>query len=145
MEIFIKVSFFKRYKNRTYVFYLFPRQINKMAPDARFLCQTSSIEFLASNNFDFNKLFKEGMFICIVINYATFEQTVFCLYLYAFKDEWMKYCFTIGISYLNSLDETNLSEAMEAKRAYISNQKTSTPGQSINIPKQYRHYVDAAM
>lgn len=29
--------------------------------DQRFLCQSSSIEFLISNGFDFNKLFKEGI------------------------------------------------------------------------------------
>lgn len=35
--------------------------MNKNVPDQRFLCQTSSIDFLISQGFDFNKLFKEGI------------------------------------------------------------------------------------
>jgi len=30
-------------------------------PDKRFLCQSSSLEFLISHGFDFNKLFKHGV------------------------------------------------------------------------------------
>ena len=33
----------------------------RLAPDLRFMCQTSSIDFLISNDFDFNKLFKDGI------------------------------------------------------------------------------------
>ena len=35
--------------------------VSRTAPDPRFLCQTSSIDFLVAQNFDFNKLFKEGI------------------------------------------------------------------------------------
>ncbi|XP_071953406.1 poly(A)-specific ribonuclease PARN-like isoform X1 [Antedon mediterranea] len=42
-------------------FYVFPTPLNRHAPDPRFLCQSSSIDFLVSHNFDFNKLFREGI------------------------------------------------------------------------------------
>ncbi|XP_055874675.1 poly(A)-specific ribonuclease PARN-like isoform X1 [Biomphalaria glabrata] len=57
-----------KYIARPYNFYIFPRPFNKFAPDRRFLCQSSSIDFLIAQGFDFNKLFKEG------ISYLTPEQ-----------------------------------------------------------------------
>nr|CAH7723025.1 unnamed protein product [Callosobruchus chinensis] len=42
-------------------FYIFRRPVNRNIPDQRFLCQASSIHFLVSESFDFNKLFKEGI------------------------------------------------------------------------------------
>ncbi|KAJ9589498.1 hypothetical protein L9F63_017315, partial [Diploptera punctata] len=50
-----------KYTHRAYNFYIFPRGQTRSASDSRFLCQSSSIEFLASQGFDFNKLFKEGI------------------------------------------------------------------------------------
>jgi len=35
--------------------------MSRYAPDCRFLCQSSSMEFLSNHNFDFNKLFKHGI------------------------------------------------------------------------------------
>jgi len=35
--------------------------MNRQAPDCRFMCQASSIAFLANQDFDFNKLFKYGI------------------------------------------------------------------------------------
>jgi len=49
------------YKNRTYNFYVWPRPCSRNAPDPRFLCQTSSLDFLINQNFDFNKLFRSGI------------------------------------------------------------------------------------
>ena len=49
------------YESRTYNFYVWPRPCARNAPDPRFLCQTSSIDFLTNQNFDFNKLFKHGV------------------------------------------------------------------------------------
>ena len=46
------------FESRTYNFYVWPRPCSRNAPDPRFLCQTSSIDFLTNQNFDFNKLFK---------------------------------------------------------------------------------------
>ena len=37
------------------------RPFGRGAPDRRFLSQTSSIDFLIGQGFDFNKLFKEGV------------------------------------------------------------------------------------
>ena len=49
------------FESRTYNFYVWPRPCSRNAPDPRFLCQTSSIDFLTNQNFDFNKLFKHGV------------------------------------------------------------------------------------
>lgn len=49
------------YEAKPYNFYLFPSPPNRSAPDKRFLCQSSSIDFLVSNGFDFNKVFREGI------------------------------------------------------------------------------------
>ncbi|EFN61018.1 Poly(A)-specific ribonuclease PARN [Camponotus floridanus] len=50
-----------KYFQRSYNFYVFPKPLNRHAPDCRFMCQTSSIAFLANQDFDFNKLFKYGI------------------------------------------------------------------------------------
>lgn len=50
-----------KFKQQSYNFYIFRRSINRNIPDQRFLCQTSSINFLISQGFDFNKLFKSGI------------------------------------------------------------------------------------
>ncbi|XP_072155303.1 poly(A)-specific ribonuclease PARN isoform X2 [Bemisia tabaci] len=51
----------KRFTHTAYNFYIFPCPINRDVPDFRFRCQSSSLNFLACNNFDFNKLFKSGI------------------------------------------------------------------------------------
>ncbi|CAG5129768.1 unnamed protein product [Candidula unifasciata] len=51
----------RRYEAKPYNFYIFPTPLTRHAPDRRFLCQSSSIDFLCSQGFDFNKLFKEGI------------------------------------------------------------------------------------
>ncbi|XP_076248460.1 poly(A)-specific ribonuclease PARN isoform X2 [Calliopsis andreniformis] len=50
-----------KYSQRSYNFYVFPRPLHRAAPDSRFMCQASSISFLASQGFDFNKLFNMGI------------------------------------------------------------------------------------
>ncbi|XP_070580001.1 poly(A)-specific ribonuclease PARN-like [Ptychodera flava] len=50
-----------RYIAHPFNFYIFPTPLNRHAPDKRFLCQSSSLDFLISHGFDFNKLFKEGI------------------------------------------------------------------------------------
>ncbi|XP_023943220.2 poly(A)-specific ribonuclease PARN [Bicyclus anynana] len=49
----------KQYTNESYNFYLFPR--GRPGPEKMFLCQSSSLDFLAAQGFDFNKLIKEGI------------------------------------------------------------------------------------
>jgi len=40
---------------------VFPKPINRQVTDTRFMCQSSSLIFLANKDFDFNKLFKHGI------------------------------------------------------------------------------------
>ncbi|XP_049868780.1 poly(A)-specific ribonuclease PARN-like isoform X2 [Pectinophora gossypiella] len=47
------------YMNDAYNFYLFPR--GRPGPEKMFLCQSSSLDFLSAQGFDFNKLIKEGI------------------------------------------------------------------------------------
>ncbi|CAH3997884.1 poly(A)-specific ribonuclease PARN-like [Pieris brassicae] len=49
----------KKYRNHAYNFYLFPR--GRPGYDKMFVCQSSSLEFLALQGFDFNKLFRDGI------------------------------------------------------------------------------------
>jgi len=49
------------YSNQAFNIYVWPRPCSRNAPDPRFLCQTSSIDFLTAQSFDFNKLFKHGV------------------------------------------------------------------------------------
>ncbi|GFU04758.1 poly(A)-specific ribonuclease PARN [Nephila pilipes] len=58
----------KKYTHVDFNFYVFPRPHSRQAPDPRFICQTSSVHFLASHGFDFNKVIYEG------IPYLTFAQ-----------------------------------------------------------------------
>lgn len=51
--------------NDAYNFYLFPR--GSPGPDRMFMCQSSSLDFLASQGFDFNKLIKDGEHLLIFI------------------------------------------------------------------------------
>ncbi|XP_017755530.1 PREDICTED: poly(A)-specific ribonuclease PARN-like isoform X2 [Eufriesea mexicana] len=51
----------QKYSQRSYNFYVFPRPLNRTAPNHKFLCEASSIAFLAAVGFDFNKLFKLGI------------------------------------------------------------------------------------
>ena len=51
----------KCYANRAFNFYLWPKPSPRLAPDTRFMCQASSIDFLTQHNFDFNKVFREGI------------------------------------------------------------------------------------
>ncbi|XP_072029451.1 poly(A)-specific ribonuclease PARN-like [Amphiura filiformis] len=50
-----------RYVAHPFNFYVFPRPTLRDARDQRFLCQSSSMDFLASHGFDFNKVFREGI------------------------------------------------------------------------------------
>ena len=54
MTLYINFRTFSN-KNELLIFHC------RLAPDLRFMCQTSSIDFLISNDFDFNKLFKDGI------------------------------------------------------------------------------------
>ncbi|XP_039632480.1 poly(A)-specific ribonuclease PARN [Polypterus senegalus] len=57
-----------KYIMKSFNFYVFPKPFNKNSPDVKFVCQSSSIDFLASQGFDFNKVF------CIGIPYLNQEE-----------------------------------------------------------------------
>ncbi|XP_051173834.1 poly(A)-specific ribonuclease PARN-like isoform X2 [Leptopilina boulardi] len=61
LSVFTFDDITKKYNQRSYNFYAFPHPLNRGAPDCRFICQASSISFLASQGFDFNKLFNSGI------------------------------------------------------------------------------------
>ncbi|GLC34625.1 hypothetical protein PLESTB_001241100 [Pleodorina starrii] len=46
---------------KTFNAYIFPRTDDKMGKDKRFLCQASSLTYLAEQGFDFNKMIHEGI------------------------------------------------------------------------------------
>ncbi|XP_061130275.1 poly(A)-specific ribonuclease PARN isoform X2 [Syngnathus typhle] len=50
-----------KYITKTFNFYIFPKPFNRASPDIKFICQSSSIDFLASQGFDFNKVFCHGI------------------------------------------------------------------------------------
>ncbi|XP_058237036.1 poly(A)-specific ribonuclease PARN isoform X2 [Hemibagrus wyckioides] len=50
-----------KYFTKAFNFYIFPKPFSRASPDIKFICQSSSIEFLASQGFDFNKVFRDGI------------------------------------------------------------------------------------
>ncbi|KAM3916669.1 poly(A)-specific ribonuclease PARN [Leptodactylus fuscus] len=50
-----------KYVVKSFNFYIFPRPFNRNSPDKKFVCQSSSIDFLANQGFDFNKVFRDGI------------------------------------------------------------------------------------
>ncbi|RMC17766.1 hypothetical protein DUI87_05431 [Hirundo rustica rustica] len=51
----------ERYIMKSFNFYIFPKPFNRNSPDVKFVCQSSSIDFLANQGFDFNKVFRNGI------------------------------------------------------------------------------------
>uniref|UniRef100_A0AAR2L8F6 Poly(A)-specific ribonuclease RNA-binding domain-containing protein n=1 Tax=Pygocentrus nattereri TaxID=42514 RepID=A0AAR2L8F6_PYGNA len=50
-----------KYLTKSFNFYIFPKPFSRTSPDIKFICQSSSIDFLASQGFDFNKVFRSGI------------------------------------------------------------------------------------
>ncbi|XP_053327532.1 poly(A)-specific ribonuclease PARN [Spea bombifrons] len=50
-----------KYLIKSFNFYIFPKPFNRNSPDKKFVCQSSSIDFLANQGFDFNKVFRNGI------------------------------------------------------------------------------------
>uniref|UniRef100_A0AAX7VEE2 Poly(A)-specific ribonuclease PARN n=1 Tax=Astatotilapia calliptera TaxID=8154 RepID=A0AAX7VEE2_ASTCA len=57
----LPISLLCRYITKPFNFYIFPKPFNRTSPDIKFICQSSSIDFLASQGFDFNKVFCHGI------------------------------------------------------------------------------------
>lgn len=51
----------QQYIAKPFNFYVFPKPYNRQMPDMRFLCQSSSLDFLAGQGFDFNKWVYHGI------------------------------------------------------------------------------------
>ncbi|KAI1233828.1 hypothetical protein IHE44_0004276 [Lamprotornis superbus] len=51
----------EKYIMKSFNFYIFPKPFNRNSPDVKFVCQSSSIDFLANQGFDFNKVFRNGI------------------------------------------------------------------------------------
>ncbi|NXE03534.1 PARN ribonuclease, partial [Lophotis ruficrista] len=51
----------EKYILKSFNFYIFPKPFNRSSPDVKFVCQSSSIDFLANQGFDFNKVFRNGI------------------------------------------------------------------------------------
>uniref|UniRef100_A0A3B3QM86 Poly(A)-specific ribonuclease PARN n=1 Tax=Paramormyrops kingsleyae TaxID=1676925 RepID=A0A3B3QM86_9TELE len=49
------------YLTKSFNFYIFPKPFSRNSPDIKFVCQSSSIDFLANQGFDFNKVFCNGI------------------------------------------------------------------------------------
>jgi poly(A)-specific ribonuclease len=50
-----------KYVVKPFNIYIFPRPLSREAHDVRFLCQSGSMDFLAAQGFDFNRVFREGV------------------------------------------------------------------------------------
>ncbi|GAB1300015.1 Poly(A)-specific ribonuclease PARN [Apodemus speciosus] len=50
-----------KHVTKSFNFYIFPKPFSRSSPDVKFVCQSSSIDFLASQGFDFNKVFCSGI------------------------------------------------------------------------------------
>ncbi|XP_023316905.1 poly(A)-specific ribonuclease PARN-like isoform X1 [Trichogramma pretiosum] len=61
LSVFTHDKWDNKYSQRSYNFYVFPKPFDRSSTDCRFMCQASSIAFLVSQGFDFNKLFKSGI------------------------------------------------------------------------------------
>ena len=51
----------RQYLAKPFNFYIFPKPYNRQMPDMRFLCQSSCLDFLAGQGFDFNKWILHGI------------------------------------------------------------------------------------
>lgn len=71
--LFKKISATK-YTAQPYNFFVFPASPTPKKIDLRFLCQASSMTFLAENNFDFNKWVKQGVFYLSKVEAEKYEE-----------------------------------------------------------------------
>ena len=71
--LFQKISATK-YTAHPYNFFVFPASPTPKKIDLRFLCQASSMTFLAENNFDFNKWVKQGVFFLSKLESEKYEE-----------------------------------------------------------------------
>lgn len=66
----------QQYIAKPFNFFTFPRPYNRQMPDIKFLCQSSSLEFLANQGFDFNKWVCHGIPFLLPVNEDKLRQMV---------------------------------------------------------------------
>ncbi|KAM9304729.1 poly(A)-specific ribonuclease PARN [Gastrophryne carolinensis] len=101
-----------RYITKSFNFYIFPKPFSRNSPDKKFVCQSSSIDFLASQGFDFNKVFRNG------IPYLNQEEERQLRYYY---------------------EEKRLQANGANAVSYISPNAPKTP---VNIPDEQKGFID---
>lgn len=128
----------KAYKCKSYNFYVFPNSSGiSGTPDPKFLSQASSITFLSNNGFDFNKLFREGVLITVLI--AISIMTLNYLFIVC----------VVGIPYLTMAEEEKLRIELEERLKTMNvDDPTATPNnQQTNpeIPDDLKQFMEEAM
>ena len=98
-----------------------------------FLCQSSSIHFLSSVGFDFNKLFREGASVSINIHVRSSLNSVSRYYFF------LQF---LGIPYLNIIDEEALNEELVSKYENLSQSENSFS--KVSIPDELLSTVEDA-
>lgn len=104
--------------------------MSRYAPDCRFLCQSSSMEFLSNHNFDFNKLFKHGNLL--KFNIIFFVKIIIFI--------------IIGIPFLTVPDEQVLQNELlnRYKQNCLQAQTPSKVTDYIPIPDNHKADIEAA-
>ncbi|KAE8579783.1 hypothetical protein XENTR_v10024181 [Xenopus tropicalis] len=101
-----------KYFMKSFNFYIFPKPFNRNSPDKKFVCQSSSIDFLANQGFDFNKVFRNG------IPYLNQEEEK------QLRDQ-----------YEERRSQSNGASAM----SYVSPNASKTP---VSIPDEQKGFID---
>ncbi|XP_063284911.1 poly(A)-specific ribonuclease PARN isoform X2 [Pelobates fuscus] len=101
-----------KYLMKSFNFYIFPKPFNRNSPDKKFVCQSSSIDFLANQGFDFNKVFRNG------ISYLNQEEER-----------------QLREQYEEKRSQSNGAGSL----SYISPNAPKTP---INIPEEQKDFID---
>ncbi|XP_072021717.1 poly(A)-specific ribonuclease PNLDC1-like [Amphiura filiformis] len=100
---FVKEPKKNSYVGHAYNFYLFPRSCADI--DARFLCQASSLEFLVQHNFDFNRLFYDGISYMNTTQEKSLKEQPVIEMARGVDEDMLKHCHTVIAEWLPSTIE----------------------------------------
>eukprot|EP00058_Branchiostoma_floridae_P020629 XP_002606119.1 hypothetical protein BRAFLDRAFT_125118 [Branchiostoma floridae] len=107
-----------RFVARPFNFYIFPRPLNRNAPDCRFLCQASSLHFLASQGMDFNKVFRDGI-----------------PYLSPVDEQQMR----------DTLDQKHATQQLHSPPFTSGTSQTSDSSRSIQVPAEHKDFIQQTL
>ncbi|KAK0043956.1 poly(A)-specific ribonuclease PARN-like domain-containing protein 1 [Biomphalaria pfeifferi] len=131
LTMFVRNAKDNCYSTQTYHFYLFPFPFGSYDP--RFSVQTSSLEFLKKNSFDFNKWVKQGIPFLNNIQERNLTNEMAAGYLF---------------SGLNNDDETELQSLCSKVAAWLPNSKVGDI-LTLSLPKgsesSYVYHTDLRM